>query len=101
MDYREGYIQKNVKRLMNNLPALTKNLNPIEHVNVYNYDSVMATLKRYSFDIISTGFVLYLTDTILTRNSKNIIKLFNYLEKLSSKLINSRELGITVFSTKN
>jgi predicted SAM-dependent methyltransferase len=101
MDYREGYIRKNAKRLEYNQAALTKNLNPIEHVNVYDYDSVMATLKKHDFNFISTGSVLYFTDTILTRNSKSFINLFNYFEKISSKLLTDRELGITVFSTKN
>lgn len=101
MDYREGYIQKNAKRLGCNQAALTKNLNPIEHVNVYDYDSVMRTLKKYNFSFISTGTVLYFTDTILTRNSKSFINLFNFFEKISSKLITDRELGITVFSIKN
>ena len=95
-----NHIQKNVKRLINNLPTLTKNLNPIEHVNVYDYDSVMATLKKYSFDIISTGFVLYLTDTILIRNSRSLINIINSLEKIASQLITGREIGITVFSLK-
>jgi len=100
MDYRAGYIQKNVKRLKNNQPALTKNLNPIEHVNVYDFNSVMATLKKYNFTFISTGTVLYLTDTIFTRNRRSLINLFNCFEKLASKLITDREFGITVFSTK-
>ena len=101
MDYRDGYIQKNAKRLINNKHALTKNLNPVEHVNIYDFHSVMTTLKKYNFTFISTGIVLYLTDTILTRNSRSILNLFNGLEKLSSKLITARELGITVFSIKN
>jgi len=101
MDYRSGYIKKNVRRLLNQRPALTKNLNPIEHVNVFDFKSVMAILKKYGFDFISTGIVLYLTDMILLRDFTGPIKLLNQIERMASKVITRRELGITVYAKKN
>ena len=98
MDYRPKYIKRNFIRLKSNLPALTKNLNPVEHVNVYDYKSAMATLKNYSFDLISSGHVLYLTDFFVMRNSMKLIKLFNWIEWLSTKFITWKDIGITVYA---
>lgn len=98
MDYRSGYIKKNIKLLENNNPPLTKNLNPIEHVNIYNYKSVMNTLKRFNFKFFSTGNVLYLTDNYLMRNNPFFIKILNKIEFLFSKIITGKELGIIVYA---
>ena len=101
MDYRSKYINKNIERLKINMPALTKNLNPVEHVNVYNYDSVMKTLNKYGFRCFSTRHVLYLTDTYFFRERCYPIKIFNLFEHLSSKILKGRELGIQVYALKN
>jgi len=91
MDYRSRYIKRNVNRLKNYLPALTRALNPVEHVNVYDYKSTLATLKEYDFDFISTDNVLYLTDFFMMRNSIMLIKFFNWIEQLSTKFITWKE----------
>lgn len=98
MDYRSKFIRGNIKRLNKNMPALTKNLNPVEHVNVYDYKSVISTLKKYHFDFMSTGVVLNLTDFFFLRNSISFINIFNKIEWLSTKIIKGREFGITVFA---
>ena len=98
MDYRSKYIEKNVNRLRNKLPALSKNLNPIEHVNIYDYKSMVATLHKYNFKLISTGAVLYITDFLKIRNSLRLIKYFNKIESLSTKIIKGKELGIVVYA---
>lgn len=81
------YIRKNVKRLKNNLPALTKDFNPVEHVNLYNYKAVMRTVKKYGFDFVSSDNVLCLTDFYKMRKSMGAIKFFNWIEWLSTKVI--------------
>jgi len=82
MDYRPRYIRRNMKRLEQGRPALTKNLSPVEHVNVYDYRSVMQTLKRFGFRFIATGHSLYLCDCFRAQ-SKRMVRLFNMLERLS------------------
>ena len=96
MDYRSRYIRRNIQVLANNLPALTKNLNPIEHVNVYDYDAAVATVEKYEFDFFSTGHVLRFTDWVPCH--KTLINLFNTVERISTKFISSREMSITVYA---
>jgi 2-polyprenyl-3-methyl-5-hydroxy-6-metoxy-1,4-benzoquinol methylase len=98
MDYRPKYIMKNVDKLKGNLPALTKNLNQVENLNIYDYKSVSSTMKRYNFNFISTGAALYITDTFLVRNSMLILKAVNKIESLSAKIITGKELGINVYA---
>jgi len=98
MDFRSKYINKNVKKLKNSLPALTKILNPVEHVNIYDYKSVRSTLKRYNFDFISTGLALNLTEPFLIRNSMFILNTLNKIEWLSARIITGKGLGISVYA---
>jgi len=100
MDYRSNYIRANVNRLRNNLPALTKYLNPLEHVNIYDYKSIRETLKRYNFNFLTTGAALHLTDTFLVRDSMLVLKAVNKIESLSAKIITGKEMGITVYAMK-
>ena len=97
MDYRSIYIKKNVNRLKNNLPALTKDLNPVEHVNLYNYKAVMRTVKKYNFDFLSSDNVLCLTDFYKMRNSMGAVRFFNWVEWLSTKVIVWAELAVTSY----
>ena len=97
MDYRSIYIKRNVNRLKNKLPALTSNLNPVFHVNVYDYKSVMRTMKNYNFDFVSTDNVLSFTDFYKIRNSMWPVRFFNWVEWLSTKVIMWSELGMTVY----
>lgn len=97
MDYRPRYLKKNINRLKKKLPALTKNLNPIEHVNIYDYKSVMATLDKYNYEFISTGYVLHLTDNLFMRNSMGFIKYLNWIEWLSTYFITWKDLSIAVY----
>jgi 2-polyprenyl-3-methyl-5-hydroxy-6-metoxy-1,4-benzoquinol methylase len=99
MDYRPKFIKKNIAQLRNNQVALTKNLNPVEHVNIYNYKSVMRTLKKYRFNLISTRHVLYFLDTYFLRNNKLLIHLFNKIEWLSANLLSGKELGIQIYAS--
>jgi len=99
MDYRSVYIKKNIYRLRNNLPALSKNLNPIEHVNLYDYDSVCATLKKHDFKLLSTGTILRLSDFAVIPKGLWLIRYLNKVEKLSSRLIKGKELMITAYGT--
>lgn len=98
MDYRSGYIRKNVNRLEEGFPALSKNLNPIEHVNLYDYGSLLATLKRYGFELLSTGNIMRLADFALIPNGFKFIKYLNKFEKISSKIIKGKELMITAYA---
>lgn len=100
MDYRSAFLKKNMRRLEQNKPALTKNLNPVEHVNVYSYQSLMNTFKHYHYQFVATSAVMYLTDTFLIRNSLSIIRLFNIIENISTRLITGRRMGITAYAYK-
>jgi len=97
MDYRSMYIKKNVNRMKKNLPALTKNFNPVEHVNLYDYKAVMRTMKKYNFDFVSSDNVLCLTDFYRMRKSMGPVRFFNWVEWLSTKIIVWAELGITAY----
>ena len=101
MDYRSRFINRNIRQLRNNLPALTKNLNPVEHVNIYDYKSVVATLEKFKFRVISTEASLSLSDAPLIRDSLGVLRAFNYLERLSTKIIKGRNIGITVYAVNN
>ncbi len=96
-DYRAGFIKKNIRKLNKNCPALTKNLNPIEHVNIYNYNSAMASLERYAFDFVATGNVLRIANCFNLKNM-SVVRIFNALERLSAKLLTRKEMYITVFA---
>ena len=97
MDYRSIYIKRNVKRLKNNLPTLTRNLNPVFHVNIYDYKSVMRTIKNYDFDFVSTDNVLSFTDFYKMRNSMLPVRFFNWVEWLTTKVIVWSELGMAAY----
>ncbi|HIJ53921.1 MAG TPA: class I SAM-dependent methyltransferase [Planctomycetes bacterium] len=97
MDYRSIYIKRNVNRLKNNLPTLTRNLNPVFHVNIYDYKSIMRTIKNNNFDFVSTDNVLSLTDFYKMRNSMLPARFFNWVEWLSTKVIVWGELGIAAY----
>jgi len=97
MDYRSIYIKRNVNRLKKELPVLTRNLNPIFHVNIYDYKSVMRTIKNNNFDFVSTDNVLSLTDFYKMRKSMCPIKFFNWVEWLSTKVIVWAELGMAAY----
>lgn len=100
MDYRRGFIKKNVKRLGNGMPATTKNLNPLEHVNVYDYKSTLSTLRKYGFRFISTGHALTLTDLPRLRNKPSVLRIANTIENFCSRLLTSKNIGITVYATR-
>ncbi|HEY0090476.1 MAG TPA: class I SAM-dependent methyltransferase, partial [Candidatus Lokiarchaeia archaeon] len=97
MDYRNGYIKKNAKRLRNNKSCLTKYLNPIEHVNIYNYDTIKKTLELYGFEFITTGCVLTFTNHPFIRSNFVFVKVFNMIESILSKFIVHGELYITAY----
>jgi len=97
MDYRSIYIKRNVNRLKNNLPILTRNLHPVIHVNLYDYKSVMRTIKNNNFDFVSSDSVLSLTDFYKMRNSMWPVRFFNWVEWLSTKVLLWTELGITAY----
>lgn len=99
MDYRSGFIRKNMRRINKNLPALSKNLNPIEHVNLYNYNTLMSTLKNHDFILLSTGNILRLSDFGIMRKGLKIIKHLNRIERVSTKLITGKDLMITAYAT--
>ena len=97
MDYRSIYIKRNVRRLKNNVPTLTRNLNPVFHVNIYDYKSVVRTIKNYNFDFVSSDCVLSLTDFYKMRNSMWPVRFFNWVEWLSTKVIMWEALGIVAY----
>ena len=101
MDYRSIYIKRNVGRLKNNVSTLTRNLNPVFHVNIYDYKSVMRTIKNYNFDFVATDCVLSLTDFYKMRKSMWTIKFFNWVEWLSTKVIVWEELGMAAYVVNN
>lgn len=97
MDYSGGFIRKNANRLKRGMPATVKDLNPLEHVNVYDYKSSLATLRKYGFKFFCTGHVLSLTDIPGLRSKTVPIRIANKLESLSSKIFTSLCIGITVY----
>ena len=98
MDYRRGFIRRNCRRLKNGLPASTKNLNPLEHVNVYDYRSSLATLQKYGFEFFSTGHALNFVDMPGLRGKTGPLRTANRIEALLSKIFTSRGVGITVYA---
>lgn len=100
-DYRSKYIKKNVKKVSSNFPALSKNFNPLEHVNIYDYKSVMTTLEKYNFEFISTRLSLDFTNIPGIRNSIFFLKCTNKLEKAFSNILTGKEIGITVYAKNN
>jgi len=97
MDYRSIYIKRNANRLKSNLPALTRNFNPVVHVNLYNYKAVIRTVKKYNLDFVSSDCVLSLTDFYKMRNSMGAVRFFNCVEWLSTKVILWAELSTTAY----
>ncbi len=87
MDYRPGFIRRNINRTRKGLPALTQHLNPVEHVNIFDYDSLMSLLKRRRFELVSTAASLRITDLPNTRFKMPFIKAANRIEKLSTKVL--------------
>ena len=77
------------------MPARTKDLNPIEHVNIYDYNSVMATLKKHDFRLVTTGSIMRFP---IIRKSMHLIKLFNNIEKLSTIMNRRKAGGIRVYA---
>ncbi len=100
MDYRSKYIKNNIKALNNNLPPLTKNLNPLEHVNIYDFHSIMAFVKKYNLEFITTGHALYLTDFFGIRYNMKVLKFVNWIEKILSRFIKNKEMSITIYARK-
>ena len=58
MDFRPRFIQANLQSIMNNRKPLSMYLNPVEHVNVYDYTSVMKTLQKHSLEVLATRSVM-------------------------------------------
>lgn len=100
MDYRSIYIKRNVRRLKNNLPTITRNLNPVFHVNIYDYKSVRRTIKNNNFDFVASDCVLSLTDFYKMRNSMWPVRFFNWVEWLSTKVIVWEGLGMAAYAIK-
>ena len=98
MDYRSGFIRKNAKRLELGMSASTKDINPLEHVNLYDYKSSRSTLRKYGFDFFCTGHVLSLTNIPGLRSKAMPIRIMNNLESLSSRVFTSIKMGITVYA---
>jgi methyltransferase family protein len=98
MDYRESFIRDNINRIKKGMPATTKNLNPVEHVNIYDYDSVISTIKRYGFDFFSTDTVISLTNTPIFKYQIGLIKILNIIERLLSSVVTGLDLGISVYA---
>jgi len=98
MDYRSKYIEKNARRLRRGLPPLTRNLNPVEHVNVFDYNSLMSLLKRYDFKLIATGLSLRATNLPGMRNRMSFIRCVNVVERFAAKIVRQKELPITAYS---
>lgn len=101
MDYRTSYINKNVKRVRNLMPAYTKNLNPLEHVNIYDYKSVRKTLERFDFEFLSTKLSLEFSGVIpFFRKNIYALQIINSFEYMLSKMLAGQERGITVYARK-
>jgi len=100
MDYRSRYLDLSKKKLSRGLPATTKNLNPIEHVNVFSYNSIMNYIKSFNYTVFATDLSLRFTNLPGIKNKIIMITITNWIEKLISKLVKGKELGITVFAIK-
>ena len=100
MDYRGKFIEKNSARVMKGQLALTKNFNPVEHVNIYNYQAVCSTLVANGFRLLSTRHVLYLTDFYGVKNSSNAIRILNWAEKALSHVLTGKDIGIQVYAAR-
>jgi 2-polyprenyl-3-methyl-5-hydroxy-6-metoxy-1,4-benzoquinol methylase len=100
MDYRKKYIAKNVQRLKNQKNVLSKNFNPIEHVNIYDHDSITRTLEKFNYHIFSTDIALRISNIPWFRNKEWVVNLINIFEKLSTIFITGKEMGITIYALK-
>jgi 2-polyprenyl-3-methyl-5-hydroxy-6-metoxy-1,4-benzoquinol methylase len=97
MDYRSKYTRRNVNRIRKGLPALTQHLNPVEHVSIFDYDSVMNLLKRHRFEFVSTAASLRITDLPNIRYRMPFVRVANRLERLSTRVVRATPLPITVY----
>ncbi len=100
MDYRPRFIKLNYESIKKGELPLTKNLNPIEHVNIYSYKTLKENLKANNFELLTTGVSLSATNIPFVRNSWGILKLITQMEKLTSKIVAGRNMDITVYSIK-
>jgi len=100
MDYRPGFIKKNMKQLKKNRLPLTQHLNPVEHVNVYDYASVMKTLDKFGFRLVGTDTVFQIANSPIPflRNNRVFIRFLNRMEQLSSRILTDKDRPITLYA---
>lgn len=95
MDYRAELLRKNKQLLRQGKAPSTKNLNPLEHVNVFDYLTLSRLLKKHRYDVKATALT-----TNLVRCWRMPITVLNRLESWSAKVVNWRELSITVYAAR-
>jgi len=100
MDYRIRFLRRNALRLQNGKPALTKSLNPIEHVNVFDYRTLMRLLNDGGFKLITTALSLRIADGFFLSNIRSAVTVINSIERLLTCCFTGSDLGITVFAQK-
>ncbi len=98
MDYRSKYIHKNIISLKKHLSLFSKNFNPVEHVNIFEYNTVMALLKKYHFTLIATNKIFFYIFQPIIRSFS--LEVLNAFERLSSKIFKSNDRSITIYALK-
>ena len=97
-----GFIRKNIDNLRVHARPLTQHLNPVEHVNIYDYDSIGPTLSKHGFEWIGTDRVMAWANCPIpfSKNTRTIIRFFTAIEWVISRLDRNRELDIKVYASK-
>jgi len=71
-----GFIRKNIDNLRVHARPLTQHLNRVEHVNIYDYDSIGRTLSKHGFEWIGTDRVMAWANCPIPflKNTRTIIR---------------------------
>ncbi len=94
MDYRSCFLKRNRRLLMAGKLPLTKNLNPIEHVNVFSYELLKRALEDSGYDFITTAWSLK-----ISRLTGWPLRWTNSLERVVRNTMSGRGLSVTSFFT--
>ncbi|MBN1688392.1 MAG: class I SAM-dependent methyltransferase [Candidatus Omnitrophica bacterium] len=100
MDYRKKFLARNAKTVGRGNPASTHNLNPIEHVNIYDYRTARASGQKAGFRFLGTETVLRWAMHPRIRLGRPWMWLFNEMERLSYHIVKDGDRPLTMFFRK-
>lgn len=101
MDFRARYMRRNSTLLNRGMPALSKILNPIEHVNVFDYKSMRVLLRNHRFVFFGTNNSLSFTRLPFIGQANLTLKTMNGIENISAALITWKALVSTYYANKS